>query len=174
MVIETMVMSACAFSLAGNKTSLILACAACADLTICSPVAPSLRRSATAPSSADSLAFMPEIRVFNFAIDSLSDRVAAMASMRRAMLSCRAFNSATSCCCWPGVLTASRVGAEPASAWVSVCRPSAPTISGMLRPATPWKRSRTCENISQAARPAITVVPDTAAKAKNSLALIPS
>jgi hypothetical protein len=44
----------------------------------------------------------------------------------------------------------------------------------MLRPATPWNRSRTCENISQAAPPAITVVPDTAAKAKKSLALIPS
>ncbi len=66
-------------------------------------------------------------------------------------------------------------GVEPASAWVFVCKPSVSMISGMLRPATPWKRSRTCENISQAAAPAMTVVPDTAAKAgRKSLALMPS
>ena len=39
------------------------------------------------------------------------------------MLSCRALSAVISCCRWACVFAASRVGAEPASAWVSVCNP---------------------------------------------------
>ena len=169
-VMETMVMSAWAFSPAGSSTSLSLVWVVWAAFTISSPRALSLRRSSTAPSSAPSLVFIAAISFFSRSIASRSDWVRATSSSRFAMPSCRAFSAVISCCRWACDFAASKVGAEPASAWVSVCNPSVSTISGMLRPATPWKRSRTCENISQAAAPAMTVVPDTAAKAKKSLA----
>ena len=93
MVIETMVMSAWAFSPAGSSTSLSLVWAACAALTTSSPWRAELeaivdraiqRRRAWCSSS--------EISVFSWSIDSLSDRVPAMASSRLAMPSCRAFS----------------------------------------------------------------------------------
>ena len=47
-------------------------------------------------------------------------------------------------------------------------------ISGILRPDTSWKSSRTWANMIQPAAQATTVVPETAAKAMNSLALMPN
>ena len=70
-VIETMVMSAWAFSPAGSSTSLSLVWAACAAFTISSPCALSLRRSSTAPSSAASLVFMAAYQRLQLAIDCL-------------------------------------------------------------------------------------------------------
>ena len=84
-VMETMVMSAWAFSPAGSSTSLSLVWVFWAAFTISSPRALSLRRSSTAPSSAPSLLFIAAISFFSRSIASRSDWVRATSSSRFAM-----------------------------------------------------------------------------------------